>query len=572
MANMPPIRRTIKNVVKNYSEAQVKVREATSNDPWGPSSTLMGEIADLTYNVVAFTEIMQMIWKRLNDHGKNWRHVYKSLVLLEYITKTGSEKVAQQCKENIYAIQTLQDFQYREDNKDQGKNVREKAKHLVGLLKDDERLKNERAKALKAKERFAQNAMGIGSNDKVRHGSSSPSLQSGAGGYSDPYGGATGSNVESPSDDKGGRTSTDIEYARPASVGEEEIQLQLALAMSKEEHDESVKKQKSDDIKLQLALEESRKAAVEEKPAGGLLDLESPHSQQSDTWGQVSQAPAAAPTDPWGAPLPAPPSSGHRAHHAPAPAPAPAQTMDPWGSPAKPAPPQQSSVDPWGAPVGASPAPQPPPPAQTLDPWSSPAQSGGASASQASPWGETQQHSPVPAGFDSSFGSGMTNGTGQNNLDDGFDLLSSRSTQDSPAKPPGNTNIIDSFDPLSDGGSSDPWNMDGMNKNLPSTQQQQQPHRKTPQDFLGENANLVNLDQLVSKDTTTKNPFASGNTNPFEQQQALQQPQRMTLNQLQSTAYTSGFSQPSSSGLLPQPLMPVSGQTQPQQQGYNPFL
>lgn len=123
----------------------------------------MSEIADLTYNVVAFTEIMQMIWKRLNDHGKNWRHVYKSLVLLDYIIKTGSERVAQQCKENIFAIQTLKDFQYVEDNKDQGLNVREKAKQLVALLKDDERLKNERAKALKAKERFAQNSMGIGS-------------------------------------------------------------------------------------------------------------------------------------------------------------------------------------------------------------------------------------------------------------------------------------------------------------------------------------------------------------------------------------------------------------------------
>lgn len=155
-----PIRRTIKNVVRNYSDAQVKVREATSNDPWGPSSTLMSEIADLTYNVVAFTEIMQMVWKRLNDHGKNWRHVYKALVLLDYIIKTGSEKVAQQCRENIFAIQTLKDFQYVEEGKDHGMNVREKAKQLVSLLKDDERLKNERAKALKAKERFALNTMG----------------------------------------------------------------------------------------------------------------------------------------------------------------------------------------------------------------------------------------------------------------------------------------------------------------------------------------------------------------------------------------------------------------------------
>jgi epsin len=54
----------------------------------------MSEIADLTYNVVAFTEIMQMVWKRLNDHGRNWRHVYKALVLLEYLIKTGTEKVS----------------------------------------------------------------------------------------------------------------------------------------------------------------------------------------------------------------------------------------------------------------------------------------------------------------------------------------------------------------------------------------------------------------------------------------------------------------------------------------------
>lgn len=135
----------MKNVVNNYSDAEKKVREATSNDPWGPSSSLMSEIADLTYNVVAFSEIMNMIWKRLNDHGKNWRHVYKALTLLDYLIKTGSERVALQCKENIFAIQTLKDFQYIDrDGKDQGINVREKSKQLVVLLKDEERLKGER--------------------------------------------------------------------------------------------------------------------------------------------------------------------------------------------------------------------------------------------------------------------------------------------------------------------------------------------------------------------------------------------------------------------------------------------
>ncbi|XP_048449924.1 epsin-1-like, partial [Rhincodon typus] len=151
------LRRQVKNIVRNYSEAEVKVREATSNDPWGPSTALMGEIADLTYNVTAFAEIMGMLWRRLNDHGRNWRHVYKALALAEYLVKTGSERVARQCRENVYAVQTLRDFQYVDrDGRDQGVNVREKAKQLVALLKDDARLQEERAQALRTKEKLAQ--------------------------------------------------------------------------------------------------------------------------------------------------------------------------------------------------------------------------------------------------------------------------------------------------------------------------------------------------------------------------------------------------------------------------------
>ncbi|TMS10393.1 Epsin-2 [Larimichthys crocea] len=138
------LRRQVKNIVHNYSEAEIKVREATSNDPWGPSSSLMSEIADLTYNVVAFSEIMSM-----------------AMTLMEYLIKTGSERVAQQCRENIYAVQTLKDFQYIDrDGKDQGVNVREKAKQLVTLLKDEERLREERIHALKTKEKMAQTSSG----------------------------------------------------------------------------------------------------------------------------------------------------------------------------------------------------------------------------------------------------------------------------------------------------------------------------------------------------------------------------------------------------------------------------
>jgi epsin len=270
---MTTLRRQVKNVIKNYTEPEVKVREATSNDPWGPSSTLMSEISDLTYNIVALGDIMRMIWKRLNDHGKNWRHVYKSLVLLDYLIKNGNEKVAQQCKEHIVAIQTLKDFQYVEENKDQGANVRDKAKQLVSLLRDDERLKQERLKALKARERYAQNAMGISSDNKVifstigtgsrlHQGSSTRS----GGNYSDPYGGGRSLSVDNEytttTVPTGGANriplAPEIEAVRPSDATEEEIQMNLALMLSKQEHDEEVQRKRADEAKLQLAIEQSK--------------------------------------------------------------------------------------------------------------------------------------------------------------------------------------------------------------------------------------------------------------------------------------------------------------------------
>ena len=50
--------RGVRNVIYNYTDAQRKVRSATSNDAWGPSPALMHEISDLTDNVVAYAEIM----------------------------------------------------------------------------------------------------------------------------------------------------------------------------------------------------------------------------------------------------------------------------------------------------------------------------------------------------------------------------------------------------------------------------------------------------------------------------------------------------------------------------------
>ncbi|CAI9586356.1 unnamed protein product [Staurois parvus] len=63
----------------NYSEIESKVREATNDDPWGPSGQLMGDIAKATFMYEQFPELMNMLWTRmLKDNKKNWRRVYKA--------------------------------------------------------------------------------------------------------------------------------------------------------------------------------------------------------------------------------------------------------------------------------------------------------------------------------------------------------------------------------------------------------------------------------------------------------------------------------------------------------------
>jgi epsin len=70
-----------------------------------------------------FYEIMDMLDKRLNDKGKNWRHVLKALKVMDYCLHEGSELVVTWAKQNIFVIKTLREFIYiDEEGKDVGQN------------------------------------------------------------------------------------------------------------------------------------------------------------------------------------------------------------------------------------------------------------------------------------------------------------------------------------------------------------------------------------------------------------------------------------------------------------------
>ncbi|XP_070540276.1 clathrin interactor 1-like isoform X2 [Ptychodera flava] len=146
----------VTNVVMNYSEVEAKVREATNDDQWGPHGTLMAEIAKETFTYEHFPEVMGMLWKRmLTEPRKNWRRTYKCLLLLKYLILNGSERVVTSAREHIYDLKGLEDFSARDEfGKDQGINVRQKVKEVVDFIQDDDRLRDERRKARKTKDKY----------------------------------------------------------------------------------------------------------------------------------------------------------------------------------------------------------------------------------------------------------------------------------------------------------------------------------------------------------------------------------------------------------------------------------
>ncbi|XP_019756578.2 telomere length regulation protein TEL2 homolog [Dendroctonus ponderosae] len=146
----------VTNVVMNYTEIEAKVREATNDEAWGPTGALMQELAHATFTYEHFPEVLSMLWKRmLQDSKQHWRRTYKSLLVLNYLIKNGSERVVTSAREHIYDLRSLENYTFIDENgKDQGVNIRHKVKELIDFVQDDDRLREERKKAKKNKDKY----------------------------------------------------------------------------------------------------------------------------------------------------------------------------------------------------------------------------------------------------------------------------------------------------------------------------------------------------------------------------------------------------------------------------------
>ena len=154
------------------------------------------ESANLMTNLA---QIMEMIWKRLQvqclspsqdltltptqdgDKKKLWRHTYKALQLIDNLLKSGHESCNTAPSIGIAAhlddIRALTDFKfYDEHGKDVGLNIRERAKAIIALLADTERLKYERVRASNSRSRMeAGNGTGGTAGGSTAQATCSPS-------------------------------------------------------------------------------------------------------------------------------------------------------------------------------------------------------------------------------------------------------------------------------------------------------------------------------------------------------------------------------------------------------------
>mmetsp|Transcript_6290 Transcript_6290/g.20509 ORF Transcript_6290/g.20509 Transcript_6290/m.20509 type:complete len:527 (-) Transcript_6290:69-1649(-) len=163
MSSLKELRKAARDAILQVPDIERKVKAATSNDKWGPTSTQMKEIARATLSYADYPLIMNAIWRRLDEPGKHWRHIYKTLLLLDYLLKNGAEQVAAEARAHILQISTLTSFRHvdPETGKDVGVSIRERSKKLQALLSDEAQLAAERATAAKNANKYG----GVSSDD-----------------------------------------------------------------------------------------------------------------------------------------------------------------------------------------------------------------------------------------------------------------------------------------------------------------------------------------------------------------------------------------------------------------------
>mmetsp|Transcript_17567 Transcript_17567/g.19018 ORF Transcript_17567/g.19018 Transcript_17567/m.19018 type:complete len:615 (-) Transcript_17567:271-2115(-) len=167
------------NQHKPKTDVEARVYEVLSHKNWGASGSLMNEIARDTYDIEKYQVIANLMWDGMeNQRPAAWKVVFKSLNLLDHLVKNGAERCVDDARNHGHVLRSLGQFNYYEGTIDRGLGVREKSKQILEILNDDDRVREERQKSRKLREKFGDFNKGVS-----RTGGGGGGTTSGVGGY-----------------------------------------------------------------------------------------------------------------------------------------------------------------------------------------------------------------------------------------------------------------------------------------------------------------------------------------------------------------------------------------------------
>lgn len=143
----------LRRISRRYSNTQVLIRRATSNDAHGPAAVDLQALDGLTYHEASCAEVLCGLERLLLQSDRHWRPKVKCLTILHYLLIRGSPQCIEWLRTRQAILEKLMKYSNTDvRNFDQGKCVREKARVILTLLKDPEGLAQEREKYQRTRE------------------------------------------------------------------------------------------------------------------------------------------------------------------------------------------------------------------------------------------------------------------------------------------------------------------------------------------------------------------------------------------------------------------------------------
>ncbi|KQK19491.1 clathrin interactor EPSIN 1-like isoform X1 [Brachypodium distachyon] len=139
----------------DVTPAELLVQEATSNkDACVPDAKTLSCIAQAAFDIDDYWRIANVLHRRLGrvHDWKEWRPVYKALVVLEFLLTHGPQELPRDFLPDMPALHDLREGFNHVDDKgfDWGASMQRRADSVINLLTDEERLKDARRRAMAA--------------------------------------------------------------------------------------------------------------------------------------------------------------------------------------------------------------------------------------------------------------------------------------------------------------------------------------------------------------------------------------------------------------------------------------